>query len=143
MAPFPPHTRMISWDIKNFYPNCETRLSIEGVRKALDKWKPRWSKSRKECICEAVEITMTSNNGCIAGQFFTQIDGAIIGGPDSASITDIFRGQFIDPVAERGMKTNAEEILKPLDWSRYRDDTFDIEIGELANRENVKGLLHT
>ena len=32
---------------------------------------------------------------------------------------------------------HAGEILKPLDWSRYRDDTFDIEIGELANMENV------
>ena len=137
MAPFPPHTRMISWDIKNFYPKCEIRLCIEAVRKALDKWKPRWSKRRKECICEAVEITMTSNNGCIAGQYFMQIDGATIGGPDSASITDIFGGQFIDPVAEWGMKTNAGEILKPLGWNRYRDDTFDIEIGELANPENV------
>ena len=81
---------------------------------------------------------MTSNNGCIAGQFFTQTDGTTIGGPDSTSITDIFGGQFIDPLAERGMKTNAGEILKLLDWSRYRDDTFDIEIGELANTENVK-----
>ena len=88
MALFPPHTRMISWDIKNFHPNCETRQCIEAVGKALDKWKPsRWSKSRKEYICEAVEITMTSNNGCIAGQFFTQIDGETIGRPDSASIT--------------------------------------------------------
>ena len=125
---------MISWDIKNFYPNCETHLCIEAVSKTLNKWKPRWSKRRKECICEAVEITMTSNNGCIAGQ---QIDGATIRGPDSASIMDIFGGQFIDPVAGRGMKTNAGEILKPLDWSRYRDDTFDIEIGELPNPENV------
>ena len=138
MAPFLPHTRMISSDIKNFYPNCETRLCIEAVRKALDKWKPRWSKSRKECICEAVEITMTSNNGFIAGQFFTQINGATIGEPDSASITDIFGGQFMDPVAERRMKTNAGEILKPLNWSRYRDDMFDIEIGEFASPENVK-----
>ena len=138
MAPFAPHTRMISWDIKNFYPNCETRLCIEAVRKALDKLKRRWSKSRKECICEAVEITMTSNNGCIAWQFFSQIERETIGGPDSASITDIFGGQFIGPVGERGMKTNAAEILKLLDWRRYRDDTFDIEIGELANPENVK-----
>ena len=71
---------------------------------------------------------MTSNNRCIAGQLFTQIDGATIGRPDSASIMDMFGGQFIDPVAERGMKTNAGEILKPLDWRRYRD---------------AKGLLHT
>ena len=80
---------------------------------------------------------MTNNNGSIAGQYFTQIDGATIGGQDSASITDIFGRQFIDSVAERGMKTNAGEVLKPLDSIRYRDDTFDIEIGELANPENV------
>ena len=70
---------------------------------------------------------MTSNNGRITAQFFTQIDGVTIGGPDSI-ITNIFGGKFIDPVAKRGMKTNAGEILKPLDWSSYRDGTFDIEI---------------
>ena len=36
------------------------------------------------------------------------------------------------------MNTNVGEILKPLDWRRYRDDTFDIETGKLANPENVK-----
>ena len=29
---------------------------------------------------------------------------------DSASILDIFGGQFIDPVAERGIRTNAGEV---------------------------------
>ena len=82
---------------------------------------------------------MKSNNGCIAGEFFTQIYGVTIGGPHSASITDIFGEQFVDPVGERGMKTNAGKLIKPLEWSRYRDDdTFDIEIGELANPGNIR-----
>ena len=137
MAPFPSGTRMISWDIKNFYPNCETTMCLEGIKKALDKYEPKMSILRKACICEAVQITMTSNNGCIAGRFFTQINRATIGGPDSASITDIFGGQFIDPVAERGIRTNAGEVLEPTDWRRYRDDTWDIEASELANPENI------
>ena len=57
---------------------------------------------------------------------------------DSASITDIFGGQFINLVAERGMKTNVGKIFKPFDWSRYQNDMADIETGELANPENVK-----
>ena len=56
---------------------------------------------------------------------------------DSASIKNIFGGQFIDPVAERGIRTNAGEILEPTDWRRYRDDTWDIEVGELAKPENI------
>ena len=108
MAPFPSGTRMISWDIKNFYLNCETSMCLEAIKKALDKYQPKMSILRKACIFEAVQITMTSNNGCIAGQFCMQINGATMGGGlDSASITDIFGGQFIDPVAERGIRTNA------------------------------------
>ena len=54
-----------------------------------------------------------------------------------ASITDIFGGQFIDPVAEIGIRTNAGEVVKPTDWRRYHDDRWDIEAGELANPENI------
>ena len=57
------------------------------------------SPNMKECVCEALEITMSSNNGEIDNKYFTQIQGATIGGPDSASVTDIFGGRFIDTVA--------------------------------------------
>ena len=73
-------------------------MCLEAIRKALDKYEPKMSILRKACIREAVQITMTSNNMCIAGQFFIQIYGATIGRQDSASITDIFGGQFINPV---------------------------------------------
>ena len=135
--PFPSGTRMISWDIKNFYPNCETSMCLEAIKKVLDKYEPKMSILRKACICEAVQITMTSNNCSKTGRFLTQINGATIGGPDSASITDIFGGQFIDPVAERGIRTNAGEVLEPTDWRRYRDDTWNIEACELAKPGNI------
>ena len=58
--------------------------------------------------------------------FFTQSNGATIGGPELASVIDIFGAIFIDPVAKAGGP------FIPSDWKRYRDDTRDIE-------ENVEG----
>ena len=57
-APFRPHARMISWDIVSFYPNCDMGLFLQAVRRALDRWEPKMSEERKQCICEAVSITM-------------------------------------------------------------------------------------
>ena len=71
-------------------------MCIQAVREAIDKWGENSSPNMKECVCEALEITMSSNNGEIDNKHFTQIQGATIGGPDSASVTDIFGGRFID-----------------------------------------------
>ena len=137
-APFLPHARMISWDIVNFYPNCDTGLCLQAVRRALDRWEPKVSEEREQCICEAVSITMNFSNGELEKKFFTQINGATIGGPSSASITDIFGAEFIDPIAQNGFMSNAGEVIKPESWGRYRDDTFDIEVGEMSRIENVE-----
>ena len=56
---------------------------------------------------------MKFNNDELKKKFFTQINGATIGGPGSASITDISGAEFIDPVAQNGFKSNAGEIIKP------------------------------
>ena len=136
-APFPPHARMISWDIVNFYPNCDRGLCLQAVRRALDRWEPKMSEERKRCICEAVSITMNFGNGELETNFFTQINGATIRGPGSPSITDIFRAEFIDPITQNGFKPNAGGVIEPESWGRYRDDTFNIEVGELSSIENV------
>ena len=52
-----------------------------------------------ECVLEALEITMSTTNGKFVNNFFTPINGATIGGPESASVTDIFRAVYVDPVA--------------------------------------------
>ena len=81
---------------------------------------------------------MNFKNGELENNFFTQINGATIGGPGSASITDKFGAEFIDPIAQNGFKSNAGEVIKPESWGRYRDNTFDIEVGELSRIENVE-----
>ena len=77
----------------------------------------------KQCITEALAITMSSNNGEVEGHHFIQLDGATIGGPESASVKDIFGGKFIEPIVKSG------EPLEPKFWKRYRDDSFDIVWG--------------
>ena len=74
-----------------------------------------------ECIQEALAITMSSNNGTFNGKFFTQINGATIGGPESTSTTDIFGAIHIDTLAREG-----DGSIIPQDGKRYKDDTFDI-----------------
>ena len=36
-APFLPTTLLISWDIENFYPSCDTEKVIEAARKRLEE----------------------------------------------------------------------------------------------------------
>ena len=46
---------------------------------------------------------MTSNSCNFMGKYFTQVDGATIGGPESASLTDIYGAVFIDSKIEENI----------------------------------------
>ena len=71
-APFREGTKLISWDV------------IETVKKVLETNANEYSLdgSLTECIKEALAITMSLNNGTFNGKFFTQVNGATIGGPE-------------------------------------------------------------
>ena len=63
-APFREGTKLISWDIVNYYPNCNIQMCIEAVRRVLETAQSReFLEVPVECILEALKITMTSNNG--------------------------------------------------------------------------------
>ena len=134
-AHFREGTKLISWDVKDFYPNCNTEKCIEAVKKVLETNANMYSLdgSLIEYIQEALAITMSSNNGTFNGKFFTQINGATIGGPESASTTDIFGAIHIDTIAREG-----DGSLIPQDWKRYRDDTFDINTN--CTREMIENF---
>ena len=96
--------RLNSWDIVNFYPNCNTQMYIEVVRKVVEDNQQLDLGVLVECVLEALEINVSSNNVRFANNFFTQINGATIGGTESAGVTNIFRAVYIDPVAKnRGL----------------------------------------
>ena len=105
-------------DVSNFYPSCDTKKCLDAVKKLLLTRKYNYPST--ECILEAIGITMTSNSTKFSNRFFTQIDGATIGSPDSGSITDIFGAVFIDK------KFMEECPRKPDNYKRYRDDTIDV-----------------
>ena len=63
---------------------------------------------------------MSSNSRRFNDRFFTQVDGATIGSPDSESVTDIFGAIHIDK------KFIEESSRKPENYKRYRDYPIDI-----------------
>ena len=79
---------MVCRDISNFYPSCNTKKCLEAVERLLNTREQQIPST--ECILEATEITMSSISVKFINRFFTQIDGATIGSPDSGSITDSF-----------------------------------------------------
>ena len=99
-APLSDTTKLISWDTVNFNPNCNTKMCIEAIKRVLQTYPHIDLKVPTESIIEALEITVSSNNTKFGGRFFTQANGATIGGPESASVTDIFGASFIDSVAK-------------------------------------------
>ena len=75
-------------DIVNYYPSCGTEMCVKAVGQLLDTRKENIPE--KQCILDALAITMTSNSCNFMGKYFTQVDGATIGGQESASVTDIY-----------------------------------------------------
>ena len=63
----------------------------------------------KQCILDALAITVASNTCNFTGRHFTQIDGANIHGPESASITGIYGAVFIDSKIEENIINEDED----------------------------------
>ena len=85
---------MVCRDIKNYYPRCDTQKCLEVVQALLETREIQTPS--KECILEAISMTMSSNSTKFNERFVTQIDGATIGSPDSGFITAIFSAIHID-----------------------------------------------
>ena len=79
-APLSDTTKLISWDIVNLYPNCNTKMCIEAIKRVLQAYPHIDLKVPTESIIEALEITMSSDNTKFGGRFFTQSNGATMGG---------------------------------------------------------------
>ena len=68
----------------------------------------------KQCILDALTITMTSNAFNFMGTHFPQIDGTTTGRPESASVTYIYGEASIDSKIEEDI-INEDE-----DWNQYK-----------------------
>ena len=72
-APLPPTTLLISWDIENFYPSCDTEKVIEAARKRLEERVSKFPPT--ECITEAIKLVMSSSNCEFQEKHYTQARG--------------------------------------------------------------------
>ena len=120
----------ISRDIVNYYPSCGTEMCLKAVGQLLDTRNENFPE--KQCILDALAITMTSSTCNFMGKYFTQVDGATISGPESASVTDIYGAVFIDSKIEENIINENE------DWKRYIDDSFSISLQSSREREIEK-----
>ena len=66
------------------------------------------------------------------GRQFTEIDGATIGRPEWASVTDIYGAVFIGPKIQQNIIDEGE------DWKRYRDGSFPISLQTWKERKTEK-----
>ena len=76
-APLTEGTRINSWDIVNFYPNCNTQMCIEAIRKVVEENQHLDFGVPVECVLEALEITMSSNNGKFANNSSLKLMGQL------------------------------------------------------------------
>ena len=121
-ASLPPTTLLITWDLENFHPSWNTQKVIEAISNRLDERDSKFPST--ECIVEAISLVIPSNNYQFQDEHYTQINGATIGGPESASTTDIFGAILLDEPAVK------EGPFQPLELIRYRDDCFDVELNK-------------
>ena len=94
----------ISRDIANYYPSCIMEACLKAVGKLLDSCGQKFRE--KQCILDALAITMTSNTFKFIGRHFTQITFC---GPRSASLTDIYGAVFIDCKIEENIINKDED----------------------------------
>ena len=121
---------LISRDIVNYYPSSGMEMYLKAVSQLLDSCSQNFPE--RQCILDALVITMTNNTCNFIGRHFMQIDGATIGGPESASVTDIHGAVFSDSKIEENIINDDEN------WKRYRDHNFSISLRTCKEREIEK-----
>ena len=124
------NTVLVTRDIADYYPSCDSKKCIEAVEWVLIEAEES-SVADNRSTLEAVELTMTSNNCSFLGRHFTQTDGATIGGPAAGSITDIFGAKFIDKVIYEECPYGINE------YKRYQKDTIDVSSNTSNDQQHV------
>ena len=99
------------------FPNIDNNLGISAVKEALETRAKKVPST--ECILEAVEICLKSNNCQFNGSNFLQQHGTAMGPKNACSYADLAM-KVID------YKAKYQGDIKPKVWLRYRDDIFDL-----------------
>ena len=138
LGPFPTGTLLVSWDVVTMFPNIDNELGVTAVKNALDARSVKIPST--ECVLEAVEICLKSNNCQFDNNNYVQQHGTAMGPKNACSYADLAMG-VIDH------KAKCEGTTKPMLWLRYRDDIFDLwtqGVEKLLEFTNyINSLYHT
>ena len=116
-GPLPPGTLLVSWDIVAMFPKIDNCLGLSAVKEALDS-RSILSPST-DCILEAVQICLASNNSEFGGKHYVQRHGTAMGPKNVCSYADLAMSK-IDKLSCTG------DTIKPnLGW-HYRDDIVEV-----------------
>ena len=78
---------LVSFDVKNMFPNIDNKSGLLSVKKALTD--SNFDVDSTQCIADALEICLTCNNSKFDHQHFLQTDGTAQGPHMSCSYADI------------------------------------------------------
>ena len=108
-------------DVENYYPSCDKHKYLQAIEKVLSECEEIII-SNSNCILEAIELTMTSNNCSFLGKHFTQIEPAF---PDIKKI--LLRHQHII--------LDDDELKKV-----FPNGAKDFQVSERREAKNIKEL---
>lgn len=89
-GPLPPGCLLVSWDVVAIFPNIDNNLGISAVRKALDSRSDKFPLT--DCIVEAIEICLQTNNCQFSGNNFVPKHGIAMGPKNACSYADLAMG---------------------------------------------------
>ena len=125
VGPIPESAILVSLDVENMFPSIDNQRGLETLRQKLET---RVDNSPPtECIVEALEIILTSNNSVFNKEHLVQTNGTATGSKNSCSYSDLAL-EPIDDEIYRASRTIFKELIA---YFRYRDDCFLLWNGSL------------
>ena len=140
LPPLPATATLMTCDVVALYPSVDNTMGVPAVKMMLEKH-PSPICASSECILEGLDIVL-NNNSCYYEKNDRSVvyalpnNGTAMGPCHAPDYVDIFMNELdiklveecpVQMISSTAVNTgvNAEE-LKELDWSRFRDDGFNI-----------------
>ena len=119
---------MVSFDVTSFYTVISNDQALFIIKDLLkhDKLANRTLLSPRQ-IPDLPDILLRTSYFKFSGDFYQQTDGAAMGGPTSAIVSEIYMKSL-----ETTATTTADHPRKV--WERYVDDVFSINMQSLNTR---------
>ena len=114
----PENVILVSLDVENMFPSIDNERGLCTLKRKLDKREVLSPPS--ECLLEALEIILTSNNSIFNGQHLLQTNGTAMGSKNSCSYADL----ALEPANEQIYQAKRTVFKELVTYFRFRDDCF-------------------